>query len=278
MALALEMEENCNPNSGCQAFSVSIYQHSHTTHNANAPNCTVPNSPKDFESSSSLSESSEGNESTSSGKRVRRRWVFPAQYQCSSCGSTEASRKGVWKKLNSHERAEKADKRVVKLTSVKPFELKTQQRGQLKEQEFMKKLNKMLAQEEKCRIPIAQDLPLTTDEPQILLKPATRGNTRPLDVKLYSETRATSRAKFDQMIAERQYYLEQQRLEEERIQKALEMEEVKRMRQEMIPRAQMMPFFDQSFVSQRSTKPLTLPKEPNFHTTYTKNANWGLCM
>ncbi|XP_059063340.1 microtubule-destabilizing protein 60 isoform X2 [Cryptomeria japonica] len=200
MAMALEMEENCNPNSNCQTFSLSLYQHSHTAHNANAPKCSVPNSAKDFESSSSHSESSEGNESTSSGKRVRRRWVFPAQNQRSSCGSTEASRKGVWRKLNSHERAEKTDKRVVKLTSVKPFELKTQQRGQLKEQEFMKKLNEMLSQEEKCHIPIAQELPLTTDEPQILLKPPTRGNTKPLNIKLYSETRAIVWAKYNEMV------------------------------------------------------------------------------
>ncbi|XP_057857326.1 microtubule-destabilizing protein 60 isoform X3 [Cryptomeria japonica] len=250
MALALGMEENCDPNSNCKTFSLSLYQHSHITHNANAPKCTVPNSTKGFESSSSVSESSEGNESTSSGKRVRRRWVFPSQInQYSSCESTEASRKGVWqKKLNFRERGEK---RVVKLTSVKPFELKTQERGRLKEQEFMKK---------------------------ILPRPPTREKTQPLDVKLHTETRAIQRAQFDQLIAEKCYFLEQQRLEEERIQKVLEIEEVKRMRQEMIPRAQMMPFFDQPFVPRRSTMPLTIPKEPNFHTSLRKRANWGLCM
>ncbi|GLJ07072.1 hypothetical protein SUGI_0057110 [Cryptomeria japonica] len=276
MALALGMEENCDPNSNCKTFSLSLYQHSHITHNANAPKCTVPNSTKGFESSSSVSESSEGNESTSSGKRVRRRWVFPSQInQYSSCESTEASRKGVWKKLNFRERGEK---RVVKLTSVKPFELKTQERGRLKEQEFMKKVHEMLVQEEKIRIPIAQGLPLTTDEPQILPRPPTREKTQPLDVKLHTETRAIQRAQFDQLIAEKCYFLEQQRLEEERIQKVLEIEEVKRMRQEMIPRAQMMPFFDQPFVPRRSTMPLTIPKEPNFHTSLRKRANWGLCM
>lgn len=37
----------------------------------------------------------------------------------------------------------------------------------MKEGEFIKKVQEMMVEEEKQRIPIAQGLPLTTDEPQV---------------------------------------------------------------------------------------------------------------
>lgn len=42
-----------------------------------------------------------------------------------------------------------------------------QQRGKLKEEEFMKKLRDMMTEEERQRIPTAQGLPWTTDEPEV---------------------------------------------------------------------------------------------------------------
>lgn len=42
-----------------------------------------------------------------------------------------------------------------------------QQRGRSKEEEFIRKLQEMLIEEEKQRIPIAQGLPWTTDEPEV---------------------------------------------------------------------------------------------------------------
>lgn len=44
-----------------------------------------------------------------------------------------------------------------------------QQRGRIKEEQFIKKVKEMLAEEEKQRIPIAQGLPWTTDEPEVNL-------------------------------------------------------------------------------------------------------------
>ncbi|KAK9115867.1 hypothetical protein Sjap_014814 [Stephania japonica] len=44
----------------------------------------------------------------------------------------------------------------------------------------------------------------------------------------------------------------------------IEEEEIKMLRKEMIPKAQLMPFFDRPFFPQRSTRPLTVPKEPSF--------------
>lgn len=42
-----------------------------------------------------------------------------------------------------------------------------QERGRCKEEEFMKKLQQMAEEEEKMRIPVAQGLPWTTDEPEV---------------------------------------------------------------------------------------------------------------
>ena len=42
-----------------------------------------------------------------------------------------------------------------------------QQRGRTKQEEFMKKVQEMIIQQQKQRIPIAQGLPFTTDEPEV---------------------------------------------------------------------------------------------------------------
>ncbi|CAH8363347.1 unnamed protein product [Eruca vesicaria subsp. sativa] len=60
----------------------------------------------------------------------------------------------------------KSKKKQVKVTSLKPFKLRTEQRGKVKEEEFTKKLQEITMVEEKMRIPIAQGLPWTTDEPE----------------------------------------------------------------------------------------------------------------
>ncbi|KAJ6396361.1 hypothetical protein OIU77_021401 [Salix suchowensis] len=58
-------------------------------------------------------------------------------------------------------------KKQNKITSQKPFQLRTEQRGRLKEEEFTKKIQEIMMEEEKLRIPIAQGLPWTTDEPEV---------------------------------------------------------------------------------------------------------------
>jgi len=42
-----------------------------------------------------------------------------------------------------------------------------QQRGKMKEEQLMKKVKEILTEEEKMRIPIAQGLPWTIDEPEV---------------------------------------------------------------------------------------------------------------
>ncbi|CAL5362384.1 unnamed protein product [Camellia sinensis] len=139
-------------------------------------------------------------------------------------------------------------KKQFKATYQKPFKLQTEQRGRYKEEEFVKKLQQMMMEEEKQRIPIAQGLPWTTDEPECLVKPAVKEITRPVDLVLHSDVRAVERAEFDQQVAKKMSLIEQYREERERQQKLAEEEEIRRLRKELIPRAQLMPYFDRPFI------------------------------
>ncbi|XWS40973.1 hypothetical protein CRYUN_Cryun17cG0041200 [Craigia yunnanensis] len=156
-------------------------------------------------------------------------------------------------------------KKQLKPNCQKPFKLRTEQRGKVKEEEFMKKIQEMMVEREKQRIPIAQGLPWTTDEPEVLIKPPVKENTRPVDLRLHSDVRAVGRAEFDHQVAEKMSLIEQYKMERERQQKMAEEEEIKRLRKELIPKAQPMPYFDRPFIPRRSLKHPTIPKEPKFH-------------
>ncbi|KAG5001150.1 hypothetical protein AAZX31_08G238000 [Glycine max] len=156
-------------------------------------------------------------------------------------------------------------KKQQKVTSQKPFKLRTEQRGKLKEEEFVKKIQEMAAVEEKQRIPVAQGLPWTTDEPECLVKPPVKDITRPVDLKLHSDVRALDRAEFDHQVQEKLSLIEQYKLERERQQKLAEEEELRRLRKELVPKAQPMPYFDRPFIPMRSMKNPTIPREPKFH-------------
>ncbi|PIN06628.1 hypothetical protein CDL12_20818 [Handroanthus impetiginosus] len=156
-------------------------------------------------------------------------------------------------------------KKQPKSTSLKPFTLRTEERGKCKEEEFMKKLQQMLEEEEKMRIPIAQGLPWTTDEPECLAKPPVKEITKPIDLVLHSDVRAVERSEFDHQVAMKMNLIERYRMERERQQKLAEEEEIKRLRKELVPKAQPMPYFDRPFIPRRSVKHPTIPKEPKFH-------------
>ncbi|QHO17259.1 hypothetical protein HN51_032867 [Arachis hypogaea] len=156
-------------------------------------------------------------------------------------------------------------KQPPKVTNQKPFKLRTEQRGELKKEEFMKKVQEIMTEEQKMRIPIAQGLPWTTDEAECLVKPPVKESTKPIDLKLHSDVRAVDRAEFDQQVAEKMSLIEQLKLERERQQKLEEEEEIRRLRKELIPKAQPMPYFDRPFIPRRSTKHPTIPREPKFH-------------
>ncbi|KAL0423034.1 UNVERIFIED_CONTAM: hypothetical protein Sradi_0838200 [Sesamum radiatum] len=165
-----------------------------------------------------------------------------------------------------------------KATSQKPFMLRTEQRGRYKEEEFTKKLQQRMEEQEKLRVPIAQGLPWTTDQPECLVKPPVKENTRPVDLVLHSDSRALERAEFDDQVAKKMNLIEQYRMEREREQKVkplpenfnsktmlpvldprniclllqlAEEEEIRRLRKELVPKAQPMPYFDRPFIPRR---------------------------
>ncbi|CAH9088810.1 unnamed protein product [Cuscuta epithymum] len=155
-------------------------------------------------------------------------------------------------------------------TSQKPFKLRTEERGKYKEEEFFKKVKEIMEEEEKLRIPVAQGLPWTTDEPERLIKPQVKENTRPIDLVLHSDIRAVERAEFDYQVSEKWNLIEQYRMERDRLRKLAEEEEIRRLRKELVPKAQPMPYFDRPFIPRRSEKPPTVPKEPKFHIQHKK--------
>ncbi|KAF3662553.1 protein WVD2-like 4 isoform X1 [Capsicum chacoense] len=161
-------------------------------------------------------------------------------------------------------------RRQLKATSQKPFKLRTEERGKGKEEEFIKKVQQMVEEEEKQRIPIAQGLPWTTDEPECLSKPLVKEITIPVDLVLHSDVRAVERSEFDHQVAEKLSYIEQYKMERERLQKMAEEEEIRRLRKELVPKAQPMPYFDRPFVPRRSSKNPTMPREPKFHLPQNK--------
>ncbi|KAM0828764.1 hypothetical protein ACQ4PT_067339 [Festuca glaucescens] len=166
---------------------------------------------------------------------------------------------------NSSESLRSSWNRKLKVTSQHPFKLRTEQRGRAKEQQFIQKVQEMLIEDEKKRVHIAQGLPWTTDEPECLIKPPVKERTEPVDLVLHSDVRAVERAGFDQYVSERTKYAEQLRLEREQQEKLEEEEMIRQLRKELVPKAQPMPYFDRPFVPKRSTKGITIPKEPNFH-------------
>ncbi|CAK9161185.1 unnamed protein product [Ilex paraguariensis] len=96
-------------------------------------------------------------------------------------------------------------------------------------------------------------------------KPLTKENTKPLDITLHTQQRAVKRTMFNYSVATKLYLIEHQKKQIEKLQKIIEEEEVRMLRKEMIPRAQLMPLFDRPFFPQRSSRPLTVPKDPSFH-------------
>ncbi|XP_074572089.1 microtubule-destabilizing protein 60-like [Curcuma longa] len=180
--------------------------------------------------------------------------------------SSGSNRSGEGKRNipNSNGSSRRSWNKRLKVKSPLPFKLRTEQRGRYKEEQFFKKVKEMLMEEEKNRIHIAQGLPWTTEVPEIPAKPPIKEPTEPLDLILHSDVRAVDRAEFDLHIAERMSFLDQIKMERERLLKLQEEEEIRRLRKELVPKAQPMPYFDRPFAPKKSSKARTIPKEPRF--------------
>ncbi|XBI80705.1 hypothetical protein VPH35_089794 [Triticum aestivum] len=82
--------------------------------------------------------------------------------------------------------------------------------------------------------------------------------------RLHTEERAIRRAGYNYQIASKINTEEIIRRFEDKLSQVMEEREIKMMRKEMVPKAQLMPAFDKPFHPQRSRRPLTVPKEPSF--------------
>ncbi|KAJ8763108.1 hypothetical protein K2173_023313 [Erythroxylum novogranatense] len=102
------------------------------------------------------------------------------------------------------------------------------------------------------------------DKTKVTPRPHAKENTKPQEFKLHTEQRALKRAMFNYSVATKLYLMELQKKQVEKLEKMIEEEEIRMLRKEMIPRAQLMPFFDRPFFPQRSNRPLTIPREPSF--------------
>ncbi|TKY47367.1 TPX2 protein [Spatholobus suberectus] len=94
-------------------------------------------------------------------------------------------------------------------------------------------------------------------------------NTKPQEFKLHTQERAVKRAMFNYAVTTKFYIMELQKKHEEKLQKMIEEEEVRLLRKEMIPRAQLMPYFDKPFSPQRSSS-RTVPRESCLHMMSSK--------
>ncbi|KAL5225450.1 hypothetical protein ABZP36_012089 [Zizania latifolia] len=57
--------------------------------------------------------------------------------------------------------------KAIGVTSQNPFNLRTEQRGKVKEEKLVQRMKKKLLEEERLRNPLAQGLPWITDEPEV---------------------------------------------------------------------------------------------------------------
>ncbi|CAN6451915.1 unnamed protein product [Victoria cruziana] len=178
---------------------------------------------------------------------------------------------------NSSQKRNGGSKRTIKNGQSESLKLDAEPRGQTKVEQLMCRLQKLLNDEPEIRSAIAIGLSSSPRHKPNATNPQIKEQTKPMEIKLHTEVRAVKRAGFNHLVASKIQYMEEQRKQEETIQKMIEKEQIKLMRKEMIPRAKLMPFFDKPFFPQRSTKRLTVPKEPSFHILGSRCAKRPTC-
>ncbi|KAM7279093.1 hypothetical protein ACFE04_006227 [Oxalis oulophora] len=95
--------------------------------------------------------------------------------------------------------------------------------------------------------------------------PPAKENKKQKEFTLHTQDRAARRAMFNYTVATKYYVAEVYKKQIQKAIKMIEEEEIRSLRKEMVPRAQLMPYFDRPFLPQRSNRALTVPREPCFH-------------
>ncbi|WJX36986.1 hypothetical protein P8452_24807 [Trifolium repens] len=106
------------------------------------------------------------------------------------------------------------------------------------------------------------------DKTKASRKSPTKENTKPQEFKLHTQERAVKRAIFNYEVTTKLYLMELKKRQEEKLMKMIEEEEIRLLRKEMVPRAQLMPYFDKPFSPQRSNR--TVPRESCIHMMSSK--------
>ncbi|XP_039689152.1 uncharacterized protein [Medicago truncatula] len=106
------------------------------------------------------------------------------------------------------------------------------------------------------------------DKTKASRKSPTKENTRPKEFKLHTQERAVKRAIFNYEVTTKLYLMELQKRQEEKLMKMIEEEEIRVLRKDMVPRAQLMPYFDKPFSPNRSSR--TVPRESCIHMMSSK--------
>ncbi|KAG6518745.1 hypothetical protein ZIOFF_022226 [Zingiber officinale] len=97
-------------------------------------------------------------------------------------------------------------------------------------------------------------------EARNLAKPVVKEQTKPRNIRLHTEQRAAQRAGYNHLVASKINSLQILRRFEEKLLKHIEEEEIKSMRREMVPKAQLMPIFDKPFFPQSPSSDDPLPR------------------
>ncbi|XP_057721921.1 microtubule-destabilizing protein 60 isoform X3 [Arachis stenosperma] len=89
-------------------------------------------------------------------------------------------------------------------------------------------------------------------------------NTKPQEFKLHTQERAVKRAMFNYAVTTKFYLMEIQKRQAEKLQKMIEEEEIRMLRKEMVPRAQLMPYFDKPFSPQSRSNNKTVGSRESY--------------
>ncbi|KAM3283580.1 hypothetical protein P3S67_027225 [Capsicum chacoense] len=110
----------------------------------------------------------------------------------------------------------------------------------------------------------------SVDKNKVQQKSLAKDNTKPVEIKLHTQQRARRRALFNYSISmeTKSYFIQLQKKTVEKVQKMIEKEEVRLLRKEMIPRAQLMPLFDKPFLPQSINKAIDYSKRTKFHVEW----------
>ncbi|XP_064247968.1 targeting protein for Xklp2 isoform X3 [Passer domesticus] len=161
------------------------------------------------------------------------------------------------------------EKKVKNLTQPEPFHLQVDERGAAKLQSWKQQLEEDLKRQKEAACFKARPNTVTHQEPFVpkkehrLLSESLSGSVVPESFELATERRAKERQEFEKRLAEAEALRERHEEQIRQEQEDREKEEVAKLRQEMVHKANPIRKY-RSLEVKSSHQPLTVPKSPNF--------------